>query len=142
MKPPPVQAIALFFDDIRSETGNKLSLMGQLLGTALLARTDPPQPLDRLAILIHARWPLSFRPKDIMLRVAICDRVVLEQAADVPAATEKPATRTEFSGLIMQAAIQLRGQPIAPGDDIKVWFRVDGIDIPAGRLKFEQQPTE
>lgn len=141
MTAPPVQAVALFFDDIRQETGNKLSFMGQLLGTAFLTITEPPQSMDRLAIVIHARWPLSFQPREIMLRVAISDRVVIEQTAEAPDNDTQTLAQSEFSGRVLQAAIMLRGQPLKPGDEIKAWLRVDGTDIPAGRLRLQESPA-
>lgn len=137
--PSSLQALALFFDDVRLEFGNKFTLIGQYLGDVYL----PPGalPLDRLAILLIARWPLDWFPASVSVRVVLPrqDPVIQEFPVRPPSAALPP--QTAFSGHYFQTAMNLRFAPLQTGDTIEVWMSFDGDDFPAGRLRFIDPAT-
>jgi len=129
---PSITAIALFFDDIRFESNNKLILIGQYASDMIVSPGS--LPVDRLSILLHVRWPLDFTPKTVIVRVSVPGQPPMVQ----PLPTSDPIIitrpKSEFSSVIMQGIVQLRFPPLRAGDTIDVWVQLDGHDIPAGRL--------
>ena len=130
---PPVTAIALFFDDIRKEVGNKLTCVGQYVVDLGLPAGIA---VDRLAILLHLRWPLDYKPESLSVRVDLPTQgdgpyqpLPIDLALPV---VEDP--HSPFSQTVLQGVLLLRLPPLRGGDAIAVWVRVDKHDFPAGRL--------
>ncbi|MGC8476609.1 MAG: hypothetical protein ACP5NP_09675 [Acetobacteraceae bacterium] len=132
--PSSLQALALFFDDIRLELGYKFTLIGQYLGDVYLPPGAPP--LDRLAILLIARWPLDWFPASVSARVVLPRQDPVIQQLPVQPSAMPPPAQTAFSGYNFQAAMNLRFAPLQTGDIIEVWMNFDGDYVPAGRLRF------
>lgn len=138
---PPVSVFAQFLDDIRIEATGKAILIGQYTNGEMILPPGFP-PVDRLSILITARWPRSYRPEKFGLHIEIPGQPPLDQ--DFPPLAEpefagKP--ETPFSGTTMQAIIQARFPPLRVGDTIDVWVKIDGHDFPAGRLTVHDKPS-
>jgi hypothetical protein len=135
---PPVVAYAQFFDDIRVEITGKPILIGQYVGT-LISMPGAPS-VDRLAILLAARWPRDYMPSKIGVKVDVPGQPTITQAMAPPPAPDfssKPIS--PFSGITTQAIIQLRFPPLRAGDIIDVWFEADDHPFPAGRLYVTDQ---
>lgn len=134
----PIIATALFFDDIRLEVGNKLSMLGNYAGV-LSIPTAPSAGIsvDRLAIFLYVRWdPDYHHPTNIAARILVPGQPPIQQTFPSPGVNPDPQT-TPFKATIMQAVISLRFPPLRVGDAIEVWAEIDGVDYPAGRLRVE-----
>jgi hypothetical protein len=133
------QAVALFFDEVRSETQNKFSLMGQYVGELILV--DPiATPVDRLGVVVHARWPPELRPQILSLQIVLPRQEPLELDLAVSLShSERSGPASPFSRRIFQTSMNLRFAPLQPGDVIDVWLTIDGDKIPAGRLAIRSQ---
>jgi hypothetical protein len=132
-------ALAQFFDDIRVEITGKTILIGQYVGDMILA--SGALPVDRLAVLLSAKWPRDYLPQTIGVKIDVTAQASIIQSFAVPepsGLSDKPPT--PFAGVTMQAMFQLRFPPVRVGDFVDVWLQVDGRDIPAGRLKIVDQP--
>jgi hypothetical protein len=130
----PVTAWAQFFDDIRMEASGKPILIGQYVTDMVIPLGS--MPVDRLAVLIAAKWPREYWPTTLMVRINMPGQPPIEAALPVPEkidVSDKPLS--PFSGYITQVAIQLRFAPLRAGDILDVWLRADEHDIPAGRLR-------
>lgn len=130
--PSSLHALALFFDDVRLELGNKFTLIGQYLRDLYLPPGAPP--LDRLAILLIARWPLDWFPASVSARVVLPRQDPIIQMFSVLPPSALPPQRTAFSGHHFETAMNLRFAPLQAGDTIEVWMAFDGDERPAGRL--------
>ncbi len=129
---PPVTALAFFFDDIRTEVGNKLTLIGQY-GPQMFI-TDPNFPVDRLAVLLHIRWPSGHHLSNAAVRMDLPGQPS-QQYQNVPMEIPKSEpSASPFSCNIMQVVVQIRFPGLRVGDNIDVWLRIDGHEFPAGRL--------
>ena len=133
----PFVGIALFFDDVRFEAGNKASFMGQYLG-AMFVSDDMP-PVDRLGILIQVRWPKNVRMERFEFRIDLPGGPS-EGYSEIPVPSE-PAfgdrPESPFSSAFLQFIAQVRTRPLQPGETVDVWIRANGNEIPAGRLYIE-----
>lgn len=136
---PPVTAVALFFDDIRIEQSGKSILIGQYSGDLLISPMLPP--VDRLYVLLIAKWSRNYFPKHIAIRIDVPGVPSSVQQIPQPStlgAIDKPSS--PFSACTMQISVQLRFPPLRVGDLIDVWLQVDGQDFPAGRLRVAEAP--
>jgi hypothetical protein len=135
----PVTAIAFFFDDARLEVGNKFSFMGMYVDDAVLS--TPNVPFDRLAVLLHIRWRRDFEAGSFKFRIEIPRQDPISHEIEPPAPDPgKSPTTTPFAEMQLNAVLNLRFPPLQPGDDIKIWAIIDGIDVPAGRLVIRGPP--
>jgi len=137
-----VQAVALFFDELRFEVHNKFSLMGQYVGAMYLL--DPMRaPVDRLGIIVYAKWPLELRPHTLCLRIELPRQEPLDfdltAQQQFPESSEPPSP---FRSRLFQTGMNLRFPPLQVGDALDVWLTVNDQVIPAGRLSIRSQPPE
>ena len=134
-----VFALAQFFDDARLEITGKTILIGQYIGSMVIPPGAPT--VDRLVIVMSARWNRDFQPKAVGIVVAIPGQPMLIQP--FPFEENPPATipASEFSSVLLQGLLQIRLSPLRVGDTIDVWLDVDGEKVPAGRLRVVDQPT-
>jgi len=131
---PPITALAQFFDDIRMEVNGKTILIGQYNGDLILPQ-GTPMMVDRLAILLTARWPRDYVPKELGFKISIPGQPQIDQPlAPLPTVDFSDRPVSDFSGVMIHGAIQLRFAPLRVGDTIEVWLKADGHDLPAGRL--------
>ncbi len=130
----PITALAFFFDDIRLEMGNKISLMGQYINDLVLA--DTPLPTDRLSVLLHARWPASYNISKCFAKIIVPGQPKSEYQ-ELPMESQQYTgdDDTTSSTKILQAVLNLRFTPLRAGDIIEVWFRADDQEFAAGRLR-------
>lgn len=137
---PSITATALFFDDIRVEVTGKMILIGQYVGDMILGGGAPP--VDRLAVLLNARWPRDYVPASLRVRIEIPGSPNIEYPLPLPAPMDfSNIPVSPFSGVVTGFAIFLRFAPLRVGDMIDVWILADGTEFPAGRLRVSAQPT-
>jgi hypothetical protein len=135
----PVIAWAQFFDDIRAEATGKLILIGQYPIDMILLPNS--LPVDRLAVLLTARWPREYELKTLGVRIEIPGQPPIIQSLPAPMKSDFAGPPVSpFSGLITQAVLQLRFAPLRIGDVIDVWLLTDGDEVPAGRLRIVEGP--
>jgi hypothetical protein len=130
-----ISTTSLFFDDIRSELGGKLTMVGHYLQDCLLT---PTSVLDRLAIYTHAWWLADYRPKTVFVRLDLPGK----QPSLYPVSTIQQDIPGAPSRLICQSVIHMRFDPLRPDDVIRTWLRVDDVDYESGRLNIRQCPPE
>jgi hypothetical protein len=130
----PIYLTALFFDDIRFEVGNKLSLMGMYQGE--LQRYSPDTMIDRIGVLVLAKWSYEDPPTSC--------RIVCE----VPRATIPPLdlpmldspdvppqdSRSPFASIALTVPFNLRLPNLVGEEAVGVWMEVNGHRLPLGRL--------
>src|SRR5882757_9191217 len=108
---PPITAIALFFDDIRWEVTGKTILIGQYVGDLVLPSAAVPPP-DRLAVLLHMRWPRDYRPAAIAVRIDIPGSPPISRQLSLPASPDYAGRPlSPFAGTIMQGVVQVHFLP-------------------------------
>ena len=131
---PSLTAIAFFFaDEVRLEVGNKFSFMG--MHSNDIALLEPSAPFDRIAILLHMRWPPGFEVSSFRFRIEIPrQEPISHQIEPTPIESDRPAATQ------LNAILNLRFPPLQPGDDVNVWAIVDGQEVPAGRLLIRASP--
>jgi hypothetical protein len=131
----PVIGFAQFFDDIRREDNGKLIAIGMYTGDMVLPPGAPPA--DRLAILITVKWPLTYTPSSLNVRVEVPGQppITMADAFEAPRSAPLEAPPSSFAGATLQTVIQSRFPPLRIGDKIDVWLLVDEHEIPAGRLQ-------
>ncbi len=131
---------ALFFDDIRLEIGNKLSLMGQYINEMYVAH--PSVPIDRISILLHARWPKEYNVESCFARIDIPGQPKAEYQ-DLPLQfdSDPKSDDSVFSIRVLQAVLNLRFPPLRNGDVIDVWFMANDHEYAAGRLRIKNVET-
>ncbi len=136
MESNQVTALAFFFDDIRLEIGNKLSLIGQY--TLEMSFAEIALPVDRISVLLHVRWPRSHDIGKCLARVDIPGQPKADyQELPFQAAFDLDSDKSAFSVNIMQAILNLRFPPLRSGDAIDVWFMADDREYAAGRLRIK-----
>lgn len=126
--------LAMFFDDIRLEVGNKFSLIGQYSGVMNIH--EGSMPVDRLAVLLHMRWHPDLSLNKGEIRISVTGQPLYRQDIPIPP-LNNPIPRTEFSANIAQIAVHMRFPPLRVGDSIDVWADLDGVEYVAGRLRVE-----
>jgi len=126
-----ISTTSLFFDDIRSELGGKLTMVGHYLQDCLLT---PTSVLDRLAIYTHAWWLANYRPKTVFVRLDLPGK----QPLLYPVSVTQQDTPGGPSLLVCQSVIHMRFDPLRPDDVIRTWLRVDDVDYESGRLNIRQ----
>lgn len=132
-------AMALFCDDVRFETGNKLSFMG-VYGADLVGTGDPPVTLRGLAVIVQAFTPTT-KPFERLAVTVLRDDEILAQA-EAPDLPKEPAPsgRTAFK---FQFVLQLG--PIEFEKDCILSARVEteSETLDAGRIhvKIVSRPT-
>jgi hypothetical protein len=130
-----ISTTSLFFDDIRSELGGKLTMVGHYLQDCLLT---PTSVLDRLAIYTHAWWLANYRPKAVFVRLDLPGK----QPNFYPVSVTQQDTPGGPSLLVCQSVIHMRFDPLRPDDVIRTWLRVDDVDYESGRLNIRQCVVE
>jgi hypothetical protein len=138
----PITAWAQFFDDVRAETTGKLILIGQYPIDMMILPNS--LPVDRLAVLLTARWPREYEPKTLDVRIEIPGQPPIIQPLPLPMKPDFAGVPlSPFSGMIAQAVLQLRFAPLRIGDVIDVWLLTGENELPAGRLRIVEgsQPT-
>jgi hypothetical protein len=134
----PIRAMAMFCDEIRLDSGSKLTLMGHYPHN--LCFTPSGRPIERLAVYTRASWRSSFRPTTLAVRL------------DVPGYEPRlhPISRTQIehrtpgeSGIsLVHSVVHLHFMPLRPGASISAWLRIDDIDLPTGNLTIRPAPRE
>lgn len=134
----PITAIALFFDDIRMEVTGKNIFIGQYTDQLFLAPAAPPT--DRIWVVFFVRWPLSYSPRSMSVKVEVPGQPPINQPFNVPqlTATGEPP----FDYAMMQAIVQLRFLPLRVNDVLRAWIEVDGRELPAGYLRVGELPKQ
>lgn len=136
-----IEVQALFCDEVRVETGGKVSAMGLYTGALLLP--DPADnPVDRLGIVVSAIWPREFRPDKIGIRFQLPRQELLQ--GDLPEALAGRLQEGALAGseaFRLLSSFNIRTVPLRPGDVIEVWLIVNEQALPAGRLHVQGAPT-
>lgn len=136
-----IEVQALFCDEVRLETGGKVSAMGLYTGALLLL--DPADnPVDRLGIVVSVVWPREFRPDKIGIRVQLPRQELLQ--GDLPEALPGRLQEEALAGskkLRLFSSFNIRTVPLQPGDVIEVWLMVNEQAFSAGRLHVQGAPT-
>ncbi len=130
-----INTTSLFFDDIRSELGGKLTMVGHYLQDCLLT---PTSVLDRLAIYTHAWWNAINRPKAVFVRLDLPGK----QPTLYPVTVTQQDTPGSPSVMVCQSVIHMRFDPLRPDDVIRTWLRIDEVDYESGRLNIRQCVVE
>ena len=142
-----IEAFALFFEDLREEVGNKISLMGQYTG-ALVANASDSRPVDRLVIIVIARWKFGASPKDPSILLEMGDQKPQRFAVpdDLLRRHSTTPPKGEKSVIIEQTNLQLqmvlRNPSLRIGDTVAVWFEADGKRYAAGTLDIQSAVPE
>lgn len=121
-----VSGTALFFDDVRQEVGDKLSLMGWYSGE-MLVPGGQPVVLRGLGVVGLVSWPLARPPQSLQLEVTLPDGkrqdlAIQPAALVVPDHLRLPDARVARVNAIMMIHTLL----VAPGQRITVALRVNG----------------
>lgn len=97
--------------------------------------------MDRLAVLLHVRWPSDYSIGKCFARVDIPGQPKAEyQELPLQGVADVDVDGSAFAVKVLQAILSLRFPPLRAGDNIDVWFMVDGREYAAGRLKIKRPP--
>ncbi len=130
---PEVKCVSLFFDDVRTEAGGKMTMIGHYpQDTCLLA--DHTR-LDRLSVYTRLSWGWKIRPKRLFLQLKLPGREVEQQP--IPFAQPEQPPFSDVDKFVAQSVVHLRFSPMRPGDMIQVWVRFDDFKLPTGHLIFK-----
>jgi hypothetical protein len=130
----PVYATGLFFDDIRFEVGNKLSLMGMYQGE--LQRYSPDMIIDRIGVIVLAKWSYEDPPTHCRIVCEVPRTTIppldlpLLDAPNVP----PQETRSPFAGIVLTVPFNIRLPNLVGGEAVAVWMEVNDERVPLGRL--------
>lgn len=138
-KSKSVEAFAVFFDDVRMEIGNKLSLMG-LHGPIVQLNPASGAIIDRMAVFLTVRWPIMHQPKTIAFKLNVPGQIT--EYADLPAEAMQAAANVQEHSVAttIYTAFQLRFPPLRVGDSLTALLKVDGSEMKIGSLEITPMP--
>lgn len=137
----PSHVVALFFDEIRQEVLDKTSLMGQY-GPNLHIMNPGVITVDRLAIFVHAKWPLNTKIENCYIKVIVPRVPDMEVPIEYSPNNLIVEDPSPFAGIAMGFGLNLRFPPLEVGDRIDVWLHVGDQRLPAGRLNILGPPAQ
>lgn len=129
-------------DDVRNETGNKVSLMGIYSGKILFPAF--PAVLPKLCFFVTARFPAKKLPGNLVVRIEKDGESIGEQVIDIsklPISEISDALEGEESFMSLSVIFQFLGLEFTQPCRLRVRGRADELELKAGTVSVGLAPT-
>lgn len=138
-----VQVDTIFCDDVRQESGNKLSYMGIYGGNLLLERF--PVVLPKLCAVISLRLPVETQSRSVTFRLAMGGQDLgkgTASLADALRGAEMSGSVDDAGRLLMRFIAQVAPLVLEAPCKLRARVEIDDQALEAGSLIVEASPVK